>query len=448
MPRVLIVDDEKDICFLISEILNDEGFICNIATSSTEALNKFDHFNPELIILDVWLGKSELDGIQLLKKFNDLNPLIPIIIISGHGNVDMAVNAIKNGAYDFLEKPFNSEKLIITMRRAFESASLINENNLLKSMVNLDIPLIGNSIFINQLKKDLNKISNSNSRVLISGPMGSGKKLISQLIHQNSKYSKFLCVTVDVKNTNNKDLDLLFSDLDENINRNILIKSNNNTLIIENIELLSIEYQKKLLFLLENVNFFKKNKINIDQKIISLTTKNIDHEIEKGNFLLPLYNRISVINLDIPAISLRRDDILPIFQFYLDYYNKNKKYKFSFSKNAQAKLELYDWPGNISQIINYAEKTIILNQDLNLSNNYNIDNLPIDMGDYQNEIKDQNNFDLSLKDARNNFEKEYLSSQFQRFNGNIKKISEFTGMERTALYRKFKLLNIDTEKKK
>ena len=152
--------------------------------------------------------------------------------------------------------------------------------------------------------------------------------------------------------------------------------------------------------------------------------------------------------MDIPAISLRRDDILPIFQFYLDYYNKNKKYKFSFSKNAQAKLELYDWPGNISQIINYAEKTIILNQDLNLSNNYNIDNLPIDMGDYQNEIKDQNNFDLSLKDARNNFEKEYLSSQFQRFNGNIKKISEFTGMERTALYRKFKLLNIDTEKKK
>ena len=175
MPRTLIIDDESDICFLIAEILNDENFICETANDSNIAINKFNDFNPELIILDVWLGKSELDGIQLLKIFKDLNPLVPIIIISGHGTVDMAVNAIKNGAYDFIEKPFNSDKIIVTSKRAIESAKLIKENNKLKSMMTPNTPLIGDSIFINKLKKDLNKIAMSNSRIFLSGPSGSGK---------------------------------------------------------------------------------------------------------------------------------------------------------------------------------------------------------------------------------------------------------------------------------
>jgi len=165
MSRTLIIDDENDICFLIAEILNDEKFICETANNSNQALNKFNNFNPELIILDVWLGKSELDGIQLLKKFKDLNPFVPIIIISGHGTVDMAVKAIKNGAYDFIEKPFNSDKIIVTSKRAIESAKLIKENNKLKSMIKPNTPLIGNSVFVNQLKKDLNKIALSNSLI-------------------------------------------------------------------------------------------------------------------------------------------------------------------------------------------------------------------------------------------------------------------------------------------
>ena len=446
MARVLIIDDEKDICFLISEILNDEKYICNSAKDSNEALKKFEIFNPDLIILDVWLGNSELDGIELLSKFKNLNPLIPIIIISGHGNVDMAVNAIKNGAYDFIEKPFNSDKLVITSKRALESAKLIIENNRLKSMTNFNIPLVGNSPFINQLKKQLLKISQTNSRLLILGPIGSGKKLISQIIHTKSQFSKSLCVLIDFKNTSDDELNDLLSSTNTNINRNILTLSNNNTLILENIDTLNLEYQKKLLFFLENIDFFNENKINLNQKIISLTTKDIKDLIINGNFIQALYDRLSTTMIQVPPISLRREDILPIFEYYIDYYNRNKKYNFSFSKNAKAKMELYDWPGNISQIINYAEKTIILNQDSNINCDFIIDNLPMDMGEYQNNFKKESNYELSLKQARQNFEKDYLLSQIKRFNGNIKKISEFTGMERTALYRKFKSLNIETDK--
>ena len=446
MSKVLIIDDENDICFLISEILNDENFNCETANNSSQALEKFNSFNPDLLILDVWLGNSEYDGIELLKKIKFLNPLIPIIIISGHGTVDMAVNAIKNGAYDFIEKPFNSDKLVVTSKRAIESAKLIKENAKLKSIVNPDIPLVGISHFIIQLKKDLLKIAQSNSRVLISGPTGSGKKLLSQLIHQNSIYSSSFCYLIDIKNSSENELNILFSDEEKNISQNVITQSNNNTLILDNIDYLNLNYQKKLLFLLENPNFFKKNKIEIKQKIITLSSKDLEIEVANGNFLQSLYERINIIHIEVPAISSRREDILPICEYYLEYYNKNKRFKFNFSKSAQSKLELYDWPGNVSQIINYAEKTIILNQDLNKQNHFEIENLPLDMGIYESDNNTQSNYELSLKEARFNFEKDYLLSQIKRFNGNIKKISEFTGMERTALYRKFKSLDIDTEK--
>ena len=227
-----------------------------------------------------------------------------------------------------------------------------------------------------------------------------------------------------------------------------MIQSNNTTLVLDNIDSLNINYQKKLLFFLESKNFFKKNKFNINQKIISLTTKDIKGEIQKGNFIQTLYDRLSAINLEIPAISSRRDDIIPICHYYLNYYNKNKNFKFSLSQISNAKLELYNWPGNIPQIINYAEKTIILNQNMNNDNNFEIKNLPLDMGEYEKTSNLEYNYELSLKEARINFEKDYLLSQIKRFNGNIIKISAFTGMERTALYRKFKSLNIDIDTEK
>ena len=443
MTRVLIIDDENDICFLVSEILSDESFSCQTANNSNEAISKFHKFHPELIILDVWLGNSELDGLELLLKFKELNPLLPVIIISGHGNVNMAVNAIKNGAYDFLEKPFNSDKLIITSNRAIESAKLIKENNKLMTIASPNIPLIGKSNFINYLNKNLFKIAESNSRVLISGPIGAGKKLLSHIIHQNSDYSKIFCNIIDVKNSSDDELDNFFTESEEKINKNIFVQSNNNTLIIENIDSLNINYQKKFLFFLENKDFFTKNNIYLNQKIISTTSKNILNEISKGNFLQSLYERLSVINIEVPPINQRRSDIIPISEFYLNFHNNDKKRQLSFSSQAQSKLELYDWPGNISQIINYIEKTIILNNSLKINTSLEIENIPLDMGASNKDNDNADKYELSLKEARNKFEKDYLLSQIKRFNGNIIKISEFTGMERTALYRKFKSLNIE-----
>ena len=446
-PKILIVDDEKDICFLISEIIQEEKYITQSVLNSNEALYKFNTFKPDLVILDVWLGNSELDGIEMLKEFKRINPTIPVIIISGHGTVNMAVDAIKNGAYDFIEKPFTSEKIIILTKRALESSKLINENKLLMKIADPYTPLIGNSSFITSLKKDLKKISKSKSRILIIGPRGSGKKLIAQNIHKSTSKNKSLSKIIDFKNLNDVELIEMFQNDQNEFSQNLFINSNNDTFIFNNIDYLPVSFQKKLLIYLENENLFKKLNVKLDIKIIAITSRNIEQEIKKGNFIRNLYDRINVVRINVPSISNRREDIIPICNYYLDHFNKNKKFNFYLSKKASDQLEIYDWPGNVSQIINYIEKTIIFNQDLNLQSDYELTDLPIDMGENKENNTGTSNFALSLKVARQNFEKEYLLSQIQRFNGNIVRISKFTGMERTALYRKFKSLNISIEKK-
>ena len=327
--KVLIIDDEKDICYLISEILQDEKFITESVFNSSEAIKKLETFKPDLIILDVWLGaNSELDGIELLKKIVTINPLIPVIVITGHGTVDMAVNAIKNGAYDFIEKPFNSEKIIILSKRAIESAKLANENKLLKKIAHPNTPLIGKSSFIINLKKDLDRFSKSKSRILITGSRGSGKKLIAQIIHKNLFGSKNLTKIIDLKNLRDSELSELFDDNQDKItNKNIFINSNNGTLVFDNIDSLPIFFQKKILLYLENENFFNKSNIKWNIKIIAISSKNIDYEIQQGNFMKDLFDRLNVIRIKVPPISERREDIIPICNYYLDYFNKNKKYK-------------------------------------------------------------------------------------------------------------------------
>ena len=245
MHKVLIIDDEKDICFLISEILKDENYNTSIALNSDEAISKFNEIKPDLVILDVWLSNSKLDGIEILKEFKSINSNIPIIIISGHGTVDLAVKSIKNGAYDFLEKPFNSDKLIILTKRAIESSSLLSENKNLKDTLIKTTPLIGNSEFIKKINKLLNEQSSSNSRLLIEGPFGTGKKHFTNLIHQNSQYRDKLPISIDFKKLTNEALDNMFAENKNAINENIFYRSNNNSLILLNIETLPNIYQKK-----------------------------------------------------------------------------------------------------------------------------------------------------------------------------------------------------------
>ncbi len=441
MHKVLIIDDEKDICFLISEILKDEKYITTSVINSDEAIKKFNENKPDLIILDVWLSNSKLDGIELLKEFKKIDNKIPVIIISGHGTVDLAVKSIKNGAYDFLEKPFNSDKLIILANRAIESSLLINENKDLKNIIVPNVPLIGKSNFIKKISKILKDQSLSNSRLLISGEFGTGKKHLANLIHQHSIFKEKLPVSIDFKKLTNDALHNLFLEDKENLNENIFIRSNNNTLILLNIDTLPLNFQKKFLFFIENKNFFENFNINLNQKIISITEKNMIDEIEKGNFIKRLHDRISTDNIHTIPLSERRDDILPILDYYLSNINSGSKI-FKFSNLALTKLQMYDWPGNISQLINYVEKSLILNQDNQSSNQLDVDDLALQMGDDTASISSNHTLDLSLKEARSEFEKEYLVSQIKRFNGNISKVSDFTGMERTALYRKIKSLDI------
>ena len=441
MHKILIIDDEKDICFLISEILKDEDYNTTSALNSEEALNKFKQNKPDLIILDVWLSNSKLDGIELLQEFKKIDSKIPIIIISGHGTVDLAVKSIKNGAYDFLEKPFNSDKLIILTKRAIESSQLIIENKDLKNIIVPYVPLVGNSIFIKKIEKKIKEQSLSNSRLLISGEFGTGKKHLANLIHQESLFKDKLPVSIDFRKLNNDALNKLFLDNKDALNENLFIRSNNNTLILLNIDFLPINFQKKLLFFLENTEFFSNHNINLNIKFITITEKNLIEEIEKGNFLKRLFDRISTDIITTHPLCQRRDDILPILNYYLNDIGTDSK-NFKFSKSALTKLQMYDWPGNISQLINYVEKSLILNQDNNSSKELEVDDLALEMGDETATISSNHSLDLSLKEARSEFEKEYLLSQIKRFNGNISKVSEFTGMERTALYRKIKSLDI------
>ena len=441
MHKVLIIDDEKDICFLISEILKDEKYITNVAVNSEEGLKEFTENKPDLVILDVWLSNSKLDGIELLKEFKDLDPNIPIIIISGHGTVDLAVKSIKNGAYDFLEKPFNSDKLIILAKRAIESSQLLSENKDLKDIITPNVPFVGNSSYSKKILKIIKEQANSNSRLLISGDFGTGKKHLANLIHKQSKFKDKLPVFIDFRKLTNDALDKLFLEDNEMLNENLFIRSNNNTLVLQNIDTLPINFQKKLLFFFENKSSIEKFNVKINNKVISITEKNLKEEIDKGNFLNQLFERISTENIETVPLSKRREDILPILDYYLGFISGVSK-SFKFSKSALTKLQMYDWPGNISQLINYVEKSLILNQDNKNSSEIEVDDLALQMGDDSATISSNHSLDLSLKEARNEFEKDYLLSQIKRFNGNITKVSEFTGMERTALYRKIKSLGI------
>ena len=441
MYKVLIIDDEKDICFLISEILKDESYLTYTASNSNEAISYFNKYNPDLVILDVWLSNSKLDGIEILKEFKKIKNSIPVIIISGHGTVDLAVSAIKNGAYDFLENPFNSDKLIILSNRGIESSILLNENKNLKELILPNINLVGESNFIFKLKKKIIDFSKSKSRLFIEGPFGVGKKLIANQIHQNSIYKNKIPLSVDFANLHENNLEILFSEDINNLSENLFIRSNKNTLILSNVDQIPLKFQKKFLFFLENSNFFQSSNILLDHKIITISEKNLEEEIANGNFLSRLYARLKLDYLFCPCLSERIPDILPILNYYVSKFN-NRSIDLTFSKSAITKLEMFNWPGNIAQLVNYVEKTVILNQSASENLILNVDNLALEMGDYNKGQIVPNNYDLSLKEARIEFEKEYLLSQIKRFSGNVSKVSEFTGMERTALYRKLKSLNI------
>ena len=459
MQDVLIVDDELDIKDIISEILKDEGYGSRVAANSTQAFKSISEKVPGAIILDIWLQGSDLDGLGILEIVKKRYPLMPIIVISGHGTIETAVSAIKMGAYDYLEKPFTHDKLIISLKRAWESSKLRRENLDLKSKVIDKTELVGNSSVTSKLKSDIEKVAPTAGRVMIHGEVGSGKELAARLIHKKSKKANgpFIvfsptCMAVD------KIQQELFGEPERQDSNGVFTKrlsvleaANNGTLYIDEIGDLPIVTQIKLLKFLQDQVLEKQaqgKSVKLDIRFVTATTKNMQNEIASGKFRQDLYYRLNVVPIKVPSLSERKDDISLLVKYFIKQLAKFSGLKErDFSDETIAALQAYNWPGNVRQLRNIIEWTLIMNPVYSSSNEMvKPDMLPPDILSNGVTIsKPDTNLDMMsmpLRDAREVFERQYLSAQMRRFNNNISKTSSFVGMERSALHRKLKLLNI------
>lgn len=461
---VLVVDDEADIRDLISDILKDEGFTCRSAANSTQAFKTISEKTPGAIILDIWLQGSELDGLGILEIIKKRYPIMPVIVISGHGTIETAVNAIKMGAYDYLEKPFTHDKLMITLKRACEAAKLKRENIELKSKVIDKTELVGTSSMTVKLKSDIEKVAPTSGRVMIHGEIGSGKELAARLIHKKSKRANgpFIIFSPTCMNADKIQQELFGEVEKQDANGmftrrvSILEAANNGTLYIDEVGDLPVAVQIKLLKFLQDQILEKPstNKtVKLDIRFITGTTKNLQNEINQGKFRQDLYYRLNVVPIKIPTLSERKEDIPVLAQYFIKQLSKFSGLKErEFSQEAIAALQAYSWPGNVRQLRNIIEWTLIMNPIVAGTNEYiRPDMLPQDiLTNSVNISKPENNIDMMsmpLREAREIFERQYLSAQMNRFNNNISKTSAFVGMERSALHRKLKLLNIHSSLK-
>ncbi len=438
MRNILIVDDEKDIRMLIKGILTDEGYDVSEAYNIESALIKVEEKKPSLILLDMWLDNDN-DGMKLLNIFKTKYSDIPVIIISGHGNVETAVNAIKNGAYDFIEKPFKASHLLIVINRALETFILRRENFELKQsqVATSDIHLIGKSFYVNNLKQLIVKVASTNSRVLITGPAGSGKEIIARNIHKKSERKDKPFITLDSSN-------LTFENFEEKIfgskdNLGIIEKANQGTVLIDEIADLSLKTQGML------VKFIQDSFSNI--RIIATSNKNLKEEISNGNLREDLYYRLNVVPIETIPLKERREDIDVLCPYFMKSFAGKD---LEFTTEAILALRSYSWPGNIRQLKNTMEWIAIMHADEISNGKIDINILPNEItnrkGDIQNPFDICSIISLPLKDAKDVFEKEYLTAQIARFEKNISQTAKFIGMERTALHRKLKQLGVNLEK--
>lgn len=458
---VLVIDDEADIRDLISDILKDEGFTARTAAGSAQAFKLIAEKAPSAVILDIWLQGSDLDGLGILEMIKKRYPLMPVIIISGHGTIETAVNAIKIGAYDYLEKPFTHDRLIIVLKRACEAAKLKRENIDLRSKVVDRTELIGSSSVTVKLKADIEKVAPTAGRVMIHGEMGSGKELAARLIHKKSKKHNgpFIIFSPSCMSTDRMQQEL-FGEYDaQDANStftkrlSVLEAANNGTLYIDEVGDLATSVQIKLLKFLQDQMLEKSSTgkvIKLDVRFITATTKNLQHEIAQSRFRQDLYYRLNVVPIKIPSLSERKDDIPLLVKYFVKQLAKFSGLKErEFSDDTMTALQAYSWSGNIRQLRNVVEWTLIMNPVHNGDNSViRPDMLPSDILNHGVTItKPDTNLDMMsmpLRDAREVFERQYLSAQMSRFNNNISKTSSFVGMERSALHRKLKLLSIHT----
>ncbi|WP_022678852.1 sigma-54-dependent transcriptional regulator [Sandarakinorhabdus limnophila] len=452
---ILIVDDEADIRELVAGVLGDEGFETRTAAHAEGALAALAERRPSLVILDVWLQGSSMDGIELLDAMKARDPTLPIVVISGHGNLDTAVAAIKRGAYDYIEKPFQAEQLLLVVRRATETERLRREYEALKERVGIDIELTGTSPQINQVRATLKRVAATGSRVLISGPAGSGKEVAARLLHQWSPRIDAPFVVVSAaRMTPERVEEALFGveEGGENVRAGLLEQAHGGTLFLDDVADMPMTTQAKILRVLTEQVFQRVGGarwVRVDVRVISATSRDLAAEIAAGRFREDLYYRLNVVPVRLPPLSERREDVAELARYFLTRYAAERGMPTpDLSEDAVAALQTYDWPGNVRQLRNVIERTMIMAPSTSMAT-LEIDMLPSEVTAEPSRLMPgqaaRSIMGTPLREAREAFEREYLRAQIRRFSGNISRTAAFIGMERSALHRKLKALGLADE---
>jgi two-component system nitrogen regulation response regulator NtrX len=450
--KILIVDDEEDIRALIRGILEDEGYVVEEAANSTSAFTAIREQAPDLMVLDIWLQGSEKDGMEILDALQADETYLPVLMISGHGTIETAVKAIKNGAYDFIEKPFKSDRLLLMIARALETARLKQENRLLKTRSdNQEHQLIGDSGALRALRQQVEKIAPTNSRVMITGEAGTGKEVVARTIHRQSarKDQAFTAINCAVLHPERLEEELFGIDKGANRKTGLLENTNGGTLFLDEVVDMPLETQGKILRFLQENKFFPVGSTqarSVDVRVISSTNQDLDEAVKEGRFREDLLYRLNVVTLDVPPLTARKDDILPLAKHFMAVFAQQTGQEVEgFTREAEMALKTCPWPGNVRQLKNVMEWIMIMN-NFSACTHIEKSHLPPQVIGISSSAASNENvgdyLSFPLREARENFEKEYLSQQVQRFNGNISQTAEFIGMERSALHRKLKSLEI------
>ncbi len=449
---ILIVDDEEDIRELVAGILSDEGHETRTARDSDSALAAISDRVPRLVFLDIWLQGSKLDGLELLDEIKKMHPQLPVVMISGHGNIETAVSAIRRGAYDFIEKPFKSDRLILVCERALETSQLRREVSEMKKRGAETNELIGGSAAMTQLRQTIEKVASTNSRVMIIGPSGSGKELVARAIHAASPRSDGPFVLLNAAAITPERMEIeLFGTESSGSARKIgaLEEAHRGILFLDEIGDMPRETQNKVLRVLVDQQFERvggTKRVKVDVRILSSTSKNLEGLISDGKFREDLYHRLAVVPVFVPGLAERREDIPYLVDHFMKRIGEQAGIKIRrIGDDALAVLQAHDWPGNVRQLRNNVERLMILVRGDDVEAPITADLLPAEIGDVMPRApsnSDQHIMALPLREAREHFEKEYLAAQINRFGGNISKTAEFVGMERSALHRKLKSLGI------
>ena len=444
--EILIVDDNADIRNIINELIIDAGYKTRLAANYNQALGEIDKKLPDVAILDVKLDKGDNDGIELLSHIKSKNKDIPVIIISGHANIEMAVKSLHEGAFEFIEKPFDQERLLNFVRRAVENYNLKKQNKEYETRLFSSYELIGNSKNILNITDQINKISITESRVFINGPSGSGKELIARKIHKLSKRNKnpFVVLNGALLDSNKYEMELFGEEKNNgSISYGALEKANKGTLLIDQVSEIPLNIQSKILRVLTDQKFKRvngTNDVNVDVRLICSSSKDLKTEIEIGNFREDLFHRINVFEINIEPLNQRISDIPLLIKYFSKKVSENYNIKELEIDENNGYILNHNWHGNVRELRNLIERIAIL-QPNSKDKISNIIKESLKNTSFDNQIT-ENSLSVPLKEAREKFEKEYLTIQLKKFNGNISKTANFVGMDRTALHRKLKILGV------